>query len=216
MPAEDDDRTIILERLKRAVEGRPEAGFDNNTPRLYAEPDVPLVDYFRQMAEKVDAHVICVDKPGETARTIAELIRKEGWQEIACPEREISELIISENLPVKWIKELSEETEIAITGCEYLVASLGSVIVSSAQAGSRKIFIYPPVHIVVAKKSQIVETLEEGYYETLLKYGEQLPSMISIITGPSRTADIEKTLVLGAHGPKKLYIFILNDTFSLK
>jgi L-lactate dehydrogenase complex protein LldG len=44
------------------------------------------------------------------------------------------------------------------------------------------------------------------------RYGNQLPSMLSTITGPSRTADIEKTLVLGAHGPKELFVFLLDDS----
>ena len=43
------------------------------------------------------------------------------------------------------------------------------------------------------------------------KYKTRLPSQITLITGPSRTADIEKTLVLGAHGPKELHVFILNN-----
>ena len=46
------------------------------------------------------------------------------------------------------------------------------------------------------------------------KYPDNYPSMISLITGPSRTADIEKTLVMGAHGPKELYVFLIEDNES--
>ncbi len=81
-------------------------------------------------------------------------------------------------------------------------------MVSSAQAGGRQMFVYPPVHIVLARKNQLVDYLEKAYSGIIEKYKDKLPSQITIITGPSRTADIEKTLILGAHGPKELHIFL--------
>ena len=98
--------------------------------------------------------------------------------------------------------------EAGITGCEFLVARSGTVMVSSAQGGGRQLSVYPPVHIVIAHKNQLVESLEEAYSGILEKYNDNLPSQIALITGPSRTADIEKTLVLGAHGPKEIRVFL--------
>jgi len=98
--------------------------------------------------------------------------------------------------------------EAGITGCEYLVAETGSILVSSAQQGGRRLFIYPPAHIVIASKKQVVLSLEDGYAALSEKYQNNLPSQILLITGPSRTADIEKTLILGAHGPKELHVFL--------
>jgi L-lactate dehydrogenase complex protein LldG len=69
--------------------------------------------------------------------------------------------------------------------------------------------IYPHVHIVIAFTSQLVLDLKDAFKLLKVKYPETTPTMISNITGPSRTADIEKTLVLGAHGPKELYVFLL-------
>jgi L-lactate dehydrogenase complex protein LldG len=65
------------------------------------------------------------------------------------------------------------------------------------------------VHIVVAYTSQLVHDIKDGLQLVQDKYGDRLPSMISLISGPSRTADIEKTLVLGAHGPKELILFLV-------
>jgi L-lactate dehydrogenase complex protein LldG len=73
----------------------------------------------------------------------------------------------------------------------------------------RRLSIYPPVHIVLAYTSQIVLDLKDGFKLLKTRYGNQLPSMITTVTGPSRTADIEKTLVKGAHGPKELFVFLL-------
>lgn len=128
--------------------------------------------------------------------------------EIYCKDRALSEKLKKNGFLPEVVNALSEKTRMALTRCEYLVSESGSVVVSSSLAGSRKQFVYPPVHVVVACRSEITFTLEEAWDRLKMKYGSDLPSMISIITGPSRTADIEKTLVIGAHGPKKLIIFV--------
>jgi L-lactate dehydrogenase complex protein LldG len=71
--------------------------------------------------------------------------------------------------------------------------------------------IFPPIHIVVAFASQILPDINDGLEFIKAKYHDSLPSMISLVTGASRTADIEKTLVLGAHGPKELAVFLVDD-----
>jgi len=73
--------------------------------------------------------------------------------------------------------------------------------------------IYPPIHIVFAKASQLVMDIRHGMTLVSEKYGAKMPSMLTTITGPSRTADIEKMLVLGAHGPKDLFVFLIEDRF---
>ena len=65
------------------------------------------------------------------------------------------------------------------------------------------------MHIIVASTDQLVYDLKEAFDSMKKKYRKGFPSMMGIITGPSRTADIEKTLVLGAHGPKELYLFLI-------
>jgi L-lactate dehydrogenase complex protein LldG len=65
----------------------------------------------------------------------------------------------------------------------------------------------PPHHVVLARKEQLLRDLPAAFELLKKKYSANYPSMISFITGPSRTGDIERILVLGAHGPKKLTIF---------
>jgi len=95
-----------------------------------------------------------------------------------------------------------------LTGCEFLVAHLGSVLISSAQISGRRLNVFPETHIVVANEVQIVDFLDNALEKLQEKYKNKLPSLISNITGPSRTADIEKTLVMGMHGPKTLIVII--------
>jgi len=101
---------------------------------------------------------------------------------------------------------------IGLTGCEFLVAHLGSVLISSAQISGRRLNVFPETHVVVAQTAQLTGYLDQALEKLQEKYKNNLPSLISNITGPSRTADIEKTLVMGMHGPKSLIVIISEET----
>lgn len=98
-----------------------------------------------------------------------------------------------------------------LTSCEALVARTGSVVVTPATASGRRLSIYPDQHLVLARPSQVVAEIGDALRVLQSRYGAALPSLLSLTTGPSRTADIEKTLVLGAHGPRRLTLFLLED-----
>ena len=87
-----------------------------------------------------------------------------------------------------------------------LIAQAGSVLVSSRSSGGRALSVLPPHHIVLARREQLLPDLPAAFALLRNKYASDYPSLISFITGPSRTGDIERILVLGAHGPKKLTI----------
>jgi L-lactate dehydrogenase complex protein LldG len=89
------------------------------------------------------------------------------------------------------------------------VAQTGSVCVTSRSSGGRALSVLPPHHVVVARQSQLVTDLSAAYEHLAGRYGAEYPSFISFISGPSRTGDIERILVLGAHGPKKLTVLLL-------
>ena len=99
--------------------------------------------------------------------------------------------------------------EAGVSGAEYLIARTGSIFLNSQMAGGRRLTVLPPVHIVVAKQSQLVSSLDDVLKK--IKQSDSDWSYATFITGPSRTSDIEKKLVLGAHGPKRLVTLILNS-----
>lgn len=103
------------------------------------------------------------------------------------------------------------DAEASLTTCEALITRTGSIMVSSSNAGGRRLSIYPATHMVIAKASQLVPDIKDGLQRVRNKYKENFPSMLSMVSGPSRTADIEKTLVMGAHGPKQLVLFLIDD-----
>ena len=105
--------------------------------------------------------------------------------------------------------------EAAITSCHYLIARTGSIVLSSAQQHGRTASVYAPVHICFAYTDQVVFDTRDALKLMKETYGNKLPSSLTFAAGPSRTADIEKTLVIGIHGPKEVYVFLIDRQPSL-
>jgi L-lactate dehydrogenase complex protein LldG len=101
-----------------------------------------------------------------------------------------------------------ESCDAGITECDALIAQTGSVLVTSRSAGGRALSVLPPHHVVLARREQLLPDLSDAFALLKTKYAPDYPSFISFITGPSRTGDIERILVLGAHGPKKLTVIL--------
>jgi L-lactate dehydrogenase complex protein LldG len=124
-----------------------------------------------------------------------------GFAKIATDGSELTRKIIGEpNAGVR-------ECDLGVTGCDYLVAQTGSIIVSTLSAGGRALSVLPPTHLVIARHEQMVADLASATALLRKRYDKHWPSALSVITGPSRTADIEKILVMGAHGPKRLALY---------
>ncbi len=137
------------------------------------------------------------------------------WQRIASHGGELTDFAgKSLGLPVTLtdrgydVQEM-EQCDAGITECDALIAQTGSVAVTSRSAGGRALSVLPPHHVVIARRDQLVADLPAAFARLQEKYAPDFPSMISFITGPSRTGDIERILVLGAHGPKKLTILCI-------
>ena len=164
---------------------------------------------------KTDFHVV----PSMTVAKVvlASLRDADGWKKVAAHHGDLTDAAATAlGLPTLFVDEgyLAPEMEtcdVGISGCDALVAQTGSIIVTNRSAGGRALSVLPPHHVVLARQSQFVRDLSEGYALVEKKYAPNYPSMISVITGPSRTGDIERILVLGAHGPKKLTVICLAD-----
>ena len=101
------------------------------------------------------------------------------------------------------------EFEVGITRAEVLIARTGSILLCASSAGGRRLSVLPPVHVVIANQDQLVPSLDEALEKLSIK--KQDWSYATFISGPSRTSDIEKQLVLGAHGPKRLIVLLLEN-----
>jgi L-lactate dehydrogenase complex protein LldG len=149
----------------------------------------------------------------ELSAALIQLREAEHWRSVASHQAELSGRACQTlNLPVCWtdrgydVREM-EPCDVGVTECDALIAQTGSVLVTSRSAGGRALSVLPPHHVVIARRAQLVADLPAAFALIQQKYAPAYPSMISFITGPSRTGDIERILVLGAHGPKKLTIY---------
>jgi L-lactate dehydrogenase complex protein LldG len=199
-------RNEILEKLKTSNFKQPEK--TELIGEVFPKVSEPLDLVFKETLEKVNGNVVICDSTDDLEKQLQSYFKQKNNALKYCFDSPIQTILNKANISFNRDYKFPEEIEFGITGCEFLIAQTGSVMISSALSGGRKSFIYPPVHVVIAKKEQVLATLEAAYSSIQKKYEGNLPSQITIITGPSRTADIEKTLILGAHGPKKLDVFI--------
>lgn len=199
-------RQEILEKLKETTVRIPEMP-DFESPVFHEQTGSPEL-VFKNNLEAVNGNVSIFKSEEDLFRKLKEMLASHNPEKICCAESEIQTKLKKSGARFSGCTEIPDDIEISITGCEFLVAQTGSVLVSSTQKGGRKLFIYPSQHFVVASKKQIVNSIGEAYSTISEKYGNDLPSQLLLITGPSRTADIEKTLTLGAHGPKGLHVFL--------
>ena len=103
--------------------------------------------------------------------------------------------------------------DIGLTGADYAVAETGSVIVLPCKGLSRLVSVVPPVHLALVRPEDLIESLDDLFVLRRLEYQEKggdMGSYLNFITGPSRTADIEQTLVVGVHGPKEVHLVLLS------
>ena len=207
-------RNNILAKLKAAQEKRGEVGenIPDFTSPVYLPLNPSLREEFKTNLELIGGQVIFCDSKNEIAAQVKLICEEKKQDKIFCVDPVFQSMMEGE------VKIDSGENDflgltIGITGCEFLVAHLGSVLISSAQISGRRLNVFPETHIVVAHEVQIVDYLDNALEKMQEKYKNKLPSLISNITGPSRTADIEKTLVMGMHGPKSLIVIIANKTF---
>ena len=148
----------------------------------------------------------------EARAAIVALRDQEKWQRVAGHSGDLTNAICPpRNLPLlrtdkAYDVHALEACDAGISECDALIAQTGTVLVTNRSAGGRALSVLPPHHVVLARREQLVADLPAAFELLKQKYADNYPSMISFITGPSRTGDIERILVLGAHGPKKLTI----------
>jgi L-lactate dehydrogenase complex protein LldG len=208
---EISSREIILRQIS-SISHRRKAesnSYNFSGDKIYKEIVPDAISCFQQEIRAVAGECFVFENEADLFVALKEFVSEKGFSKLHCRDEELKEHLNSFDISFSSSEADFETMEVGITRCEFLVARTGSVIVSSRNSG-RRMNIFPPVHIVVAHSFQLVNYLEDAYRKILQKYGNELPSVISTITGPSRTSDIEKTLVLGAHGPKQLVVFLFN------
>ena len=170
------------------------------------------IELFQKNALELRAGFHLIDSLDELKTRLKRLKASEGWNRVASHRGELTQAACGDlDMPLLWTdrgyaaSDL-EACDAGITECDALIAQTGSVLVTSRTAGGRALSVLPPHHVVIAKREQLLPDLTAAFELLKTKFAPDYPGFISLITGPSRTGDIERMLVLGAHGPKKLTI----------
>jgi L-lactate dehydrogenase complex protein LldG len=207
-------RDKILGKLKEAQKkrgGNKMASPDFSTP-IYPSLNKKPADSFQENLELVAGKVIRVKNLERAVQELKKICQLENLKDLVCLEPELQK-VLKNQVEFKTSMDDLQHIGTGITTCEFLVAHLGSVLISSASPSGRRLNVFPETHIVVAHHGQVAVYLDEALELLEKKYPNGLPSSITNITGPSRTADIEKTLVMGMHGPKNLYVLLADEPF---
>jgi L-lactate dehydrogenase complex protein LldG len=210
-------RENILRRIREGLKNSPlpmpfpEIQHDSMEMTLVA-PNQGLEEQFAETFIRLGGKFIFCNNEQEMMQDFEILYDQREWRQVLCADARLLETFHSNKLDyIQQANPYLGGGDACITGCEMLVARTGSVLLSSRQFMGRVAPVYFPVHIVVAYASQVVADIQQGLSRLQEHYGNELPSMINLNTGPSRTADIEKTLVVGVHGPKEVFCFLIND-----
>ena len=173
------------------------------------KPILPdAITCFKNELEAINGQCILCENESDLYAKLAEFIQTNNFPYVFCRDSSFESHLKANNIPFSSKSDDFENMQAGITGCNFLIARTGSIIVTSATESGRQMNVFPPIHIVISKATQLVDYLSDAYIALQRSFGTDFPSTISTITGPSRTADIEKTLVLGAHGPKELVVFL--------
>jgi L-lactate dehydrogenase complex protein LldG len=210
-------REQILSKIKAGLSAHalempfPEA--DKQTD-FFTEAETSIEEKFATEFTKLGGKYIYCENEIELFSQLEALRDTMKWNQLYIHDQFLLNLCKEHELHAVTNNTQMLDIEVGITLCECLVARTGSVIMSSGMDHGRALPVYAPVHIVIAFANQLVWNISNAFDFLKEKYPAGLPTMLSLTTGPSRTADIEKTLVVGVHGPKEVYVFFVDEKWK--
>jgi L-lactate dehydrogenase complex protein LldG len=174
---------------------------------------------FQEKAQAASAEVHCCTSKHEALIAILQFLRDENIAD--CPgsyavwaddefRRDLDCEALAAEIPglhFKVTKELAAQAKVGISQFDWAIADTGTLVVDSSAVDQRLVSSLPPIHVALIQRSKLLPNLAT----TIGKIGSAHVGYLSMITGPSRTADIERVLTIGVHGPSRLVIFFFDD-----
>jgi len=169
--------------------------------------ETDLGEWIIQLAHEKPSH-FTAPAMHKTREQIAELFSNAASQNL---EPDISKLV---NFARKQLRQVFIDADMGISGANIAIAETGSLVIVSNEGNARLVTTLPPIHVAIVGYEKLVRSMDDA--NAILKVlarsgtGQKQTAYVSFITGPSRTADIEKTLALGVHGPQELHIIFVD------
>lgn len=216
-------REAFLARVRQAVATGNRAGTVPPLPSRrgigYQGCGTDPVQRFQEQFQAAGGHVHIVLNRLEAAAKVEELVGTQQPRSIllGCGELldslRLGERLAGRGMGVTTVDKLEEETgremafaaDLGISDVAALIAETGSLVMYTGSLSPRSLSLLPPVHVAVATREQIVPDLFDLFDDPT----RELPSCLTLITGPSKTGDIELCLVTGVHGPGEVHVVLL-------
>ena len=203
----------ILKKIRQALSNQVPVPFphsEGNSSVFQPPVDDMAVQFAQEFTKLQGKFVFCAGEK-DMAEQLLQLAAANKWDKIVCREEKLKTVLQKNQFPVVFHDQLSD-CDVSFTTCELLVSRTGTIVLSSVNESGRTTSVYAPIHVCIAYSNQLVYDLKDALQLLREKYSGHLPSFISFATGPSRTADIEKTLVVGVHGPKEVFVFLVESS----
>lgn len=206
----------MLAKVRNALIERQEALFEDVDQRTETwvpikEEDGTAVTFVQNFKEH-GGIFIYLESEAEFAECIKQLVPKNGWDPLWCTGQEMQGLLDKYGISYTESKEREPKQKlVSLTGCECLVAQTGSIVLSDTLTQTREAYALPDILLVYATTEQIVPGMRTAFQTVKRKYTKNKPSQMTIITGPSRSTDIEQTLVIGASGIRQVAVFLVDE-----
>jgi L-lactate dehydrogenase complex protein LldG len=182
--------------------------------------DAGRVDLFVAMAEEVQATVARVSSLGSVPEAVADYLATENLPaELVVASDPNLDAVPWEVRPLLRIHRgrAGAEDKVSLTSCHAAIAETGTLMLISGPHSPTTLNFLPDTHIVVVRRDQVVAAYEDGLDRLRANDASgKLPRVINFITGPSRTADIEQHIELGAHGPRRLHIVLVEESEAMR
>jgi L-lactate dehydrogenase complex protein LldG len=225
----EDGRNRVLGRLRRELgrdrlpdavreelATRLRAGKSNLIPARADKPQAEQVALFAEMAEAVQASVARVADDAEVPGAVADYLAQNNLPSdiVMAPDAALDSYPWAERPMLKTRRGRAEDADqVSLTGADMAFAETGTLMLTSDAGRPSTLNFLPENHIVVLRAEQITGAYEEGWRRLRAEGdgGGFMPRTVNLVTGPSRTGDIEQTMQLGAHGPRRLHIIIVEN-----
>jgi len=207
-----EDRVLLEQRL-----ASPQA---NLVPQRAQIPHGEQLDLMERMLKELSASVVRLASDAEVPAAVADYLKHENLPpKLRMAPREDLRALPWAGQPLLEVEEGIAEAADAtsVTGAFAGIAETGTLMMASGPDAPVTLNFLPENHLVVLRASQVVGTYEEAWQRLRAARGRGvMPRAVNMITGPSRTGDIEQTILLGAHGPRRLHVLLVDDRDAVR
>jgi L-lactate dehydrogenase complex protein LldG len=214
----DEMRRVALEGHARSHASRlPILGGEASAPPVIGPESMSSRARFQERLEAVGAQSVVVGSESEAASALGAVLSEAGARRVGMSDAPLVERLVSKcgnGVLAERVQALSRDDlfdcDVGVTTAQWGIAETGTLVLESAHEKNRLLSLVPPVHVAILRTARICDSLGDALARVHAGNGGSSRA-VTLITGPSRTSDIELTLTIGVHGPQTLHVILLEE-----